>query len=78
MGPGVLTGFTMLTGNKYSHFEASIGIFTLYNITSYVNPGLYVHPVVNVGYRYQKPEGGFLFKSYLGNVGIGLGLGKAF
>ncbi|GEM_PF-835078 len=35
-------------------------------------------PIINLGYRYQKPEGGFLFRVTLGTFGLGIGLGHAF
>lgn len=35
-------------------------------------------PVFNVGYRYQKPNGKFIFRTFVGLGGIGLGIGRAF
>jgi len=34
--------------------------------------------LANIGYRYQRPEGGFVFKIFVGLTGIGIGLGGAF
>jgi hypothetical protein len=71
-GIGGLVAFTMLTGKKNSHFELSAGSFLV------TDGNHYIHPLVNIGYRYQKPKGGLMFKVYIGSVAIGAGLGYAF
>jgi len=38
-------------------------------------PGWNVTGSIDVGYRYQKPEGGFIFKAYVANIGVGVGFG---
>jgi hypothetical protein len=38
----------------------------------------YYLPILDLGYRYQKQDGGFLFKAKVGILGIGFGLGYAF
>ena len=35
-------------------------------------------PIFNVGYRYQKPNGRFIFRTFVGLGGFGLGIGSAF
>ena len=35
-------------------------------------------PIVNFGYRYQKPQGGIIFRFFVSTGGVGLGLGYAF
>ena len=35
-------------------------------------------PVFNVGYRFQKPNGKFVFRAFIGLGGIGMGIGRAF
>jgi hypothetical protein len=35
-------------------------------------------PYLELGYRYQKPEGGFIYRVKLGTLGLGIGLGAAF
>jgi hypothetical protein len=74
-GFGGLGGVTMLTGKKNSHFELNTGIFSGKDI-DYSNS--FAYPLLDVGYRYQKPDGGFIFKAKLGILGVGIGLGYAF
>jgi hypothetical protein len=35
-------------------------------------------PLIDVGYRYQKPDRGFIFKAKIGILGVGFGVGYAF
>jgi hypothetical protein len=69
-GFGGLGAITMLTGKKNSHFELNTGVFSGNNSVTL--------PLLDVGYRYQKPDGGFIFKAKIGILGIGFGLGYAF
>ena len=62
----------MLTGKNYSHFEGTLGVtyFTL-------DFEYRVLPAFSIGYRGQKPKGGFMFRTGIGNpewVYFGLGL----
>ncbi len=72
-GPGGLAAITMLTGKKNSHFELNGGTFI-----GSGSDGTFVYPLLDIGYRYQQPDGGFIFKAKLGILGIGIGLGYAF
>jgi hypothetical protein len=74
-GFGGLGAVTMLTGKKNSHFELNAGIFSGKDID---NSNSFTYPLLDVGYRYQKPDGGFVFKAKLGILGVGFGLGYAF
>lgn len=74
-GPGVLGGVTMLTGKQNNHFELNAGAFVGQDLEL---DQMFAFPLVDLGYRYQKPEGGFVFKAKLGILGIGIGLGYAF
>ena len=74
-GFGGLGGVTMLTGKKNSHFELNAGIFSGKDID---DSNSFAFPLLDVGYRYQKPNGGFIFKAKLGILGVGIGLGYAF
>ena len=57
-------------GLKESHLELGLGLSTILYIS---------FPTVSVGYRYQKPTGGFIFRSGIGFPdGIYLSLGLAF
>jgi len=37
-----------------------------------------VKPIFNVGYRFQKPNGKFILRTFIGLGGFGLGIGRAF
>ena len=93
-GWGGLGAVTMLTGKKNNHFELNAGGFlgidktTGYNRTG-TGPSNYIYekevgyypfvfPIFNVGYRYQKPDGGFIFRANAGIISLGLSFGYAF
>lgn len=75
-GLGGLGAVTMLTGKRNSHFELNAGVFTGKEIDDSADS--VTLPLLDVGYRYQKPNGGFLFKAKVGILGVGIGLGYAF
>lgn len=78
-GWGGLAGLTMLTGPKNHHFEASAGAFLGYESGGPSYKGtLFVLPLLDLGYRYQKPGKGFLFRAKVGTLSLGIGLGYAF
>lgn len=72
-GAGVLGAITMLTGKGKNHFEMNGGAILCKNQWT-----SFVLPIIDLGYRYQKPEGGFIFRAKAGFLGIGIGLGVAF
>lgn len=72
-GAGGLGAITMLTGKKNGHLELNIGAFVGKNLNN-----TFMHPLINIGYRYQKPKGGFIFRANVGIIGVGLSLGYAF
>ena len=72
IGPIGLAAITMLTGKTNNHFELNGGVFIG------KDNGMFYLPILDLGYRYQKPDGGFLFKAKVGIFSIGLGLGYAF
>ena len=73
-GGGVLGAATLLTGKGNSHMEFNLGIFSGKD-----NNDPFILPLLDVGYRYQKPEGGLIFKVKAGVLGIfSVGLGYAF
>lgn len=74
-GMGVLGGITMLTGKGNRHFEINGGAFVGKDVEQ---DEVFVYPLIDFGYRYQKPEGGFIFRAKAGFLGIGIGLGYAF
>ena len=71
-GLGGLAAITMLTGKGNGHFEFSAGGFIGGGYETFINL------VLNVGYRYQKPNRGFIFRTFAGPVAIGIGAGYAF
>ncbi len=75
-GPGVLGAVTMLTGKDNNHFEVNGGMFI--GKYSDVQDEFFFLPIIDLGYRYQKPEGGFIFRCNVGFLGIRFGLGHAF
>lgn len=88
-GSGGLLGLTMLTGGGNHHFEVNAGAF-LGSFNNETTSGLLECdeelfdlwtsplPVVDLGYRYQKPSQGFIFRAKVGNLGLGIGCGVAF
>ena len=74
-GWGGLGAITMLTGKKNNHFELNAGGFLGFEDT--YNEA-FIFPIFNVGYRYQKPEGGFIFRANAGIISLGLSIGYAF
>ena len=72
----------ILLGSGRNFFEADLGArYTIFraqtdNSVNHINP---VIPEVNIGYRYQRPDGkGLIFRAFAGISGIGIGIGKSF
>lgn len=74
-GPSGLGAFTMLTGKKNSHFELNAGAIIGWDISW---RQLFAAPLFNIGYRYQKPKGGIIFRANTGILAVGISLGYAF
>jgi len=72
-GFGALRAVTLFTGNKNSHFELNTGLFS-----GKEDADAITLPLIDVEYRYQKPEGGFVFKAKIGILGVGFGVGYTF
>ena len=71
----------MLTGKKNNHFELNAGGFLGIDGEGFlgiVDGEAFIFPIFNVGYRYQKPEGGFIFRANAGIISLGLSIGYAF
>ena len=64
-----------LSGKKNHHFETDLGIRTIFPKDDYNVLG---YPILNIGYRYQRPGNGVLFKTLIGTDGITLGVGYGF
>ena len=78
-GWGGLGAITMVTGKKNNHFELNTGalIGVHEDIIGEYND-IFIFPLFNIGYRYQKPSGGFIFRLNAGIYSFGLSLGYAF
>lgn len=77
-GNGGLGALTMLKGKGKHHFELSGGVFIGYDKEGEVTKGTFLLPLLDCGYRYQKPGKSFLFRAKIGILGAGIGLGYAF
>ena len=74
-GLGGLGAITMLRGKKNSHFELNAGAFLGIDHSESVP---FIFPILNIGYRYQKPRSRFIFRVNAGIGSVGLSFGKAF
>ncbi|MFK7921713.1 MAG: hypothetical protein AB8H47_07130 [Bacteroidia bacterium] len=68
MSLGAFIGFIETTGSLFNDTKP----FGIYGAT------LVAWPIIEAGYRYQRPEGGLLFRAKVGTAGLGVGLGWAF
>ena len=60
---------TILTGRGSHHFDSSAGVFLRDDS---------ILPFFDMGYRFQKLEGGMILRGKIGFLGLGLGLGYSF
>ena len=69
----------ILLGSGNNYFETDLGArYTAVREGSSNNKPPFF-PIINLGYRYQRPDGkGLIFRSFIGLTGIGIGVGKAF
>ena len=65
----LVSSLTILTGKGSHHFDSSTGL--LYRDRS-------ILPFLDLGYRYQKIDGGIILKGKIGLFGLGLGIGYSF
>lgn len=80
-GTGALLGLSVVKGTGKNHFEFSTGVFMGSDDTGGGDgtaSNSFLIPIIDVGYRYHKSDGGWLFKAKAGISGIGVGLGYAF
>jgi hypothetical protein len=78
VGLGGLGAVTMLTGRDKHHFEVSGGVFLGSDNGFGMVDGFFALPLLDLGYRFQKPGNSFLFRAKAGILGVGIGLGYAF
>jgi hypothetical protein len=70
-------GLTMLAGKGHHYFELSSGVYVGFTKSpGGKNPA--VAPLIDAGYRWQKPGSGFLFRAKAGFLGVGVGFGYSF
>lgn len=74
-GPQI--GMTTLIGKGNSHFDIGTGVMFPVLDPS-VRGSFNIWPIAELGYRFQKPEGGLMWKVKVGTTGIGAGVGWAF
>ena len=86
-GWGGLGAITMLISKKNKHLEVNAGAFlgvdTYYNHNSRLGAigeraDPFIFPILNIGYRYQKPNSGFIFRANVGFLSIGASFGYTF
>lgn len=82
--------FQLIAGESKHCLEVNLGLYVLLNETAKIifedYSSIYtpeykkkhIQPIFNLGYRFQKPQGGIIFRTYAGLFGIGIGLGYAF
>ena len=77
----------MLKGKSNNHFEMNAGAFigkksedNIIHYGNYKASSAFISPIFNLGYRYQKQEGGFIFRANAGIIApsFGLSFGYAF
>ena len=88
LGWGGLAAISLLTGENNNHFELNTGAFlgfdndfydgNPYVISNQVVTEKFISPIFNIGYRFQKPDGGFIFRANAGIISLGLSFGYAF
>ena len=67
-------GFQKVSRKIFVGRDASYNMIIEHEVSYYP----FVVPIFNVGYRYQKPDGGFIFRANAGIVSLGLSIGYAF
>ncbi|MEM6345673.1 MAG: hypothetical protein AAF927_17405 [Bacteroidota bacterium] len=86
---GIPLGCVALLGRNQHHLEGSLGAFigiveatgSLFSESrphSIYGLNIFAWPLCELGYRYQRPEGGLMFRFKVGTVGIGSGVGWVF
>ncbi|MFY0644989.1 MAG: hypothetical protein JXR19_11025 [Bacteroidia bacterium] len=81
---GLGVAYTIVEGHGNHHFDFSAGVaipirdYNDSNLFPEFDDYIYPFPILDLGYRYQKPGGGAVFKFYAANLGLGVGFGWAF
>ena len=70
---GAIFSSSLWTGKNSNHFEMRLGVAVIDLLNEHYT-GLF--PIFYFGYRRQKPDSPTFFRTYLGSVGIGFGVGR--
>ncbi|MEO0900240.1 MAG: hypothetical protein AAFY71_27775 [Bacteroidota bacterium] len=76
-GAGPRAHISGFTGAGAHHFEISLATYYLPSTDTTPDEGGF-GPDLSIGYRYMRPEGGFVFKGFVALTGVGIGLGLGF
>lgn len=71
-----LVGFSMIWGKKNHHFVTSFGVIAGHSFGLAAEG--FGFPLLEMGWRYQPPEGGRIWKISVGTNGLALGIGQTF
>ena len=74
LNAGCFLGFQKVSRKIFVGRDASYNMIIEHEVSYYP----FVVPIFNVGYRYQKPDGGFIFRANAGILSLGLSFGYAF
>lgn len=80
-GPGLGAALSLTSGKGNNHVELSTGIMPsidLYTLNNHNRYYVVPVPIIDLGYRYQKPTGGFLYRGYITFFGVGMSFGYTF
>lgn len=80
---GALGGLTVDFGRRNDHFVLSSGIMvgSNFNEIGEISAGfdrIGTAPLLEIGWRYEKPEGGIIYKIAGGSLGLSVGIGYSF
>ncbi len=71
-------GFGHLLGKRSHHIEYDLGIHVVNTYEPQDARGVHAVPLLNLGYRFQKPGGGLIGRLGVGSVGVYAGAGVSF
>jgi hypothetical protein len=85
-GNGIAANWAYLFGNRKHHLELNLGVMGIqdkYHDQQLTKTELFFaqwdfFPLLNAGYRFQKPEGGFMLRTGAGTELLYLGVGYSF
>jgi len=75
---GVPLNLTLLVGRQKHYFELTAGYSQMFVFKGSADMNMYAFGIVDIGYRYEPKNGGFLFRVKAGSGGFGVGAGYSF